>query len=206
MWTLVAPQVRKCSFFFNKLYRDHIESYLSELSYSELVQGQLEKMAFSLVDPLNFCLYFHSVLIKNLLRQTIYYMKALVLLFHMVFSIFHVRFFFAEKHRFEKKLNSIWRGAKPPVLSNWGNLLGKMWEAEVSHQSHRKKMFILTPNSPQNDHHHRRWKNKIEQLAAIAFFAVLPSDCQSVHLSVRPSIHPSIHPFVRLSVLSCPWK
>ncbi len=27
-------------------------SYLSELGYSELVQGQFEKMAFSLVDPL----------------------------------------------------------------------------------------------------------------------------------------------------------
>jgi hypothetical protein len=39
-------------FFSTKLYKDHIESYLSELSYSELVQGQLEKMAFSLVDPL----------------------------------------------------------------------------------------------------------------------------------------------------------
>jgi hypothetical protein len=48
----VAPQVRKWSFFSTKLYRDHIESYLSELSYSELVQGQLEKMAFSLVDLL----------------------------------------------------------------------------------------------------------------------------------------------------------
>jgi hypothetical protein len=36
-------------FFSTKLYRDHIESYLSELGYSELVQGQLEKKAFSLV-------------------------------------------------------------------------------------------------------------------------------------------------------------
>jgi hypothetical protein len=50
MWTLVAWQVRKCSFFSTILYRDHIESYLSELTYSELVQGQLEKMAFPLVD------------------------------------------------------------------------------------------------------------------------------------------------------------
>jgi hypothetical protein len=48
----VAKQVRKWSFFSTKLYRDYIESYLSELSYSELVWGQLEKMAFSLVDPL----------------------------------------------------------------------------------------------------------------------------------------------------------
>jgi hypothetical protein len=52
MWTLVAPQVRKWSFFSTKPYRDHIESYLSELSYSESVQKQLEKMTFSLVDPL----------------------------------------------------------------------------------------------------------------------------------------------------------
>jgi hypothetical protein len=48
----VAPQVRKWSFFSAKLYRDHIESYLSEFGYSELVQEQFEKMVFSLVDPL----------------------------------------------------------------------------------------------------------------------------------------------------------
>jgi hypothetical protein len=42
MGTLAAPQVRKWSFFSIKLYRDHIESCLSELGYSELVQGQFE--------------------------------------------------------------------------------------------------------------------------------------------------------------------
>ncbi len=52
MWTLAALQVRNWSFFSTILYRDHIESYLSELGYSELVQGQFEKMAFSRVDPL----------------------------------------------------------------------------------------------------------------------------------------------------------
>jgi hypothetical protein len=36
-----------------KLYRDHIESYLSGFSYSEIVQGRFEKMAFFRVDPLN---------------------------------------------------------------------------------------------------------------------------------------------------------
>jgi hypothetical protein len=39
-------------FFSTELYRDHNDSCLSEFGYSELVQGQFEKMAFSLVDPL----------------------------------------------------------------------------------------------------------------------------------------------------------
>jgi hypothetical protein len=34
------------------IYRDHIESYLSELGYSELVQGEFEKMAIFPPDPL----------------------------------------------------------------------------------------------------------------------------------------------------------
>jgi hypothetical protein len=37
-------------FFSTKLYRDHIESYLSAFGYSVLVQGRFEKMAFFLVD------------------------------------------------------------------------------------------------------------------------------------------------------------
>jgi hypothetical protein len=41
-------------FFSTKLYRDHIESYLSGFSYSEMVQGRFEKMAFFLVNPTNF--------------------------------------------------------------------------------------------------------------------------------------------------------
>ena len=45
--TLVAPQVRKWSFFVTKLYREHIESYLRGLGYSELVQGPFEKGHFS---------------------------------------------------------------------------------------------------------------------------------------------------------------
>ncbi len=35
-----------------KFYKDHIDMYLSELGYSELVQRQFEKMTFFLVDPL----------------------------------------------------------------------------------------------------------------------------------------------------------
>ncbi len=46
MWTLAAPQVRKWSFFSTKQYRDNIESYLSELGYSDFVQGQFEKWQF----------------------------------------------------------------------------------------------------------------------------------------------------------------
>ncbi len=38
--------------FSTKPYRDHIESYLSELGYSGLVKRRFEKMAFFLVDPL----------------------------------------------------------------------------------------------------------------------------------------------------------
>jgi hypothetical protein len=33
-------------------YRDHIDMYLSEMGYSELVQRLFEKMTFFLVDPL----------------------------------------------------------------------------------------------------------------------------------------------------------
>ncbi len=51
MWTSAAPLVRKWSFFSTKLYRDHTESYLSELGYSELVQRQFEKMAFFSCGP-----------------------------------------------------------------------------------------------------------------------------------------------------------
>ena len=39
-------------FFSMKCYRDHIDMYLSELGYSELVQRHLKKMAFFRVDPL----------------------------------------------------------------------------------------------------------------------------------------------------------
>ena len=35
-----------------KIYRDHINMFLSKLGYSELVQRLFEKMTFSLVDPL----------------------------------------------------------------------------------------------------------------------------------------------------------
>jgi len=44
--------VRKGSFFSTKIYREHINMFLSKLGYSELVQRLFEKMTFSLVDPL----------------------------------------------------------------------------------------------------------------------------------------------------------
>ncbi len=46
--------------FSTKLYRDHIESYLSELGYSELVQRLFEKLAFFRVDPLKSETYMDS--------------------------------------------------------------------------------------------------------------------------------------------------
>ena len=39
-------------FFSKKIYRDHINMFLSELGYSELVQRLFEKMTFFLLDPL----------------------------------------------------------------------------------------------------------------------------------------------------------
>ena len=40
-------------FFSTKIYRDHINMFLSELEYSELVQRLFEKMTFFRVDPLS---------------------------------------------------------------------------------------------------------------------------------------------------------
>jgi len=45
--------VRKGSFFSTKIYRDHINMFLSKLGYSELVQRLFEKMTYSLVHPLS---------------------------------------------------------------------------------------------------------------------------------------------------------
>jgi len=42
-------------FFSTKIYKDHINMFLSKLGYSELVQGLFEKMTFFLVDPLARC-------------------------------------------------------------------------------------------------------------------------------------------------------
>jgi hypothetical protein len=68
--------------------------------------------------PSSFNLVFHSVLVKIYLGKS-YHLKALVLLFQLVFSIFHGRLFLAEKNRFEKKMNPVRRGlvipAKKPV-------------------------------------------------------------------------------------------
>ena len=50
--TLTCPAGRFWSFFSTKIYKDHINMFLSKLGYSELVQRLFEKMTFFLVDPL----------------------------------------------------------------------------------------------------------------------------------------------------------
>ena len=57
VWSLVRKNTdfgefegKEVVIFSTKLYRDHIESYLSGFGYSELVQGRVEKMGFFLVD------------------------------------------------------------------------------------------------------------------------------------------------------------
>jgi hypothetical protein len=48
----LAKLLGKVSFISMKIYRDHINMFLSELGYSELVQRLFEKMTFFRVDPL----------------------------------------------------------------------------------------------------------------------------------------------------------
>jgi hypothetical protein len=48
----LAQRVGSGHFFSTKIYKDHINMFLSKLGYSELVQRIFEKMTFFLVDPL----------------------------------------------------------------------------------------------------------------------------------------------------------
>ena len=48
----LAQRVGSGHFFSTKIYKDHINIFLSKLGYSELVQRIFEKMTVFLVDPL----------------------------------------------------------------------------------------------------------------------------------------------------------
>ena len=59
-WLWGVSRQRSGHYFSTKLYRDHIESYLSGFGYSELVQGQFEKWHFFLWTP-----YYHFFITRH---------------------------------------------------------------------------------------------------------------------------------------------